>query len=221
MVTWIGKTLSSSIGKKYVMALSGLALIGFLVVHLAGNLQLYLDPQGLAFDEYERMLSANPLLIVAEIGLFALFAIHVFYALKLSVQNREARRERYAIRATRGERTIASASTLITGVALLVFLVIHVWDFRIAKMSAEEGFSLAGIVRARLERPVGAGIYLLSMIALALHLSHGFQSAFHTLGLKHPRVNPLIQKVSIGLAILLALGFASFPIYFLFTRGAR
>jgi succinate dehydrogenase / fumarate reductase cytochrome b subunit len=220
MLSWLGKTLSSSIGKKLVMALTGLGLIGFLIVHLSGNLLIYSAEQGKAFDAYEQTLSANPLLIVAEIGLLALFAVHVYFALRVSLQNREARRERYLVRASLGAKTLGSATTLLTGVVLLVFLVIHLWDFRIAKISEDEGYSMAALVRARLGQPVGAGVYLLSMIALGLHLSHGFQSALHTLGLKHPRINPVIGKVSLGLAVVLALGFASFPIYFFLTRGA-
>jgi succinate dehydrogenase / fumarate reductase, cytochrome b subunit len=220
-MSWLGKTLSSSIGKKYVMALTGLALVGFLVAHLSGNLLIYRGEGGEAFDAYESMLSSNPLLPIAEIGLLALFVIHIVLAFRLSMQNRESRRDRYAVRASRGEKTLASASMLATGIVILFFLVIHVWDFRIGKMSANEGYSMAAMVKARLQTPVGAGIYGLSMIALGLHVSHAFGSAFHTLGLKHPRFNPVIGRLSVALAVLLALGFASFPIYFFLTRGAR
>lgn len=220
-MSWLGRTLSSSIGKKLVMALTGLALVGFLIAHLAGNLLIYRGERGEGFDAYERMLTSNPLLPLAEIALLALFVVHVVLAFRLSLQNRESRRDRYAVRASRGEKTLASASMLATGVVILFFLVIHIWDFRIGKLAADEGYSMAGMVRARLETPVGAGIYLFSMIALGLHVSHAFGSAFHTLGLKHPRLDPLIGRLSIALAVLLALGFASFPIYFFLTRGAR
>lgn len=220
-MSWLGRTLSSSIGKKLVMALSGLALIGFLITHLSGNLLIYRGETGEAFDAYEHMLSSNPLLPVAEIALLALFVVHVALAFRLSMQNRESRRDRYAVRASRGAKTLASASMLTTGLVILFFLVIHLWDFRIGKTSAAEGYSMAAMVRARLQTPAGAGIYALSMIALGLHLSHAFRSAVHTLGLKHPRIDPVIGRLSIGIAVLLALGFASFPIFFFLTRGAR
>src|SRR5215211_153177 len=150
-MSWLGKTLSSSIGKKLVMALSGLALIGFLITHLSGNLLIYRGESGEAFDAYEHMLSSNPLLPVAEIALLALFVVHVALAFRLSMQNRESRRQRYAVRASRGEKTLASASMLTTGLVVLFFLVIHLWDFRIGKTSAQDGYSMAEMVRARLQ----------------------------------------------------------------------
>jgi succinate dehydrogenase / fumarate reductase cytochrome b subunit len=216
---WLAQTLSSSIGRKLVMAVTGLGLIGFLATHLAGNLLLYSDAEGLAYDEYERALTRNPaLLFVAELALFALFATHVVCALRLAMANREARSGRYVVRASRGEKTVGSSSMLVTGLVVLVFLVIHLLDFRIAKLSVEGEHSMAAMVRARLSEPLGAGIYLLAMVALGIHLSHAFHSALHTLGVTHPRVKALLVRASWTIAIVLATGFASFPVYFLLAR---
>ena len=218
MLSWIGRFLTSSIGKKTFMALTGLGLVGFLVVHLAGNLTLF--GSDTAFNAYSAKLeSYGVLLTAAEIGLAGLFAVHVASALRLSRENRAARPVGYALRATMGERTIGSASMLVTGLVVGVFVVVHVLDFRIPKLAGEID-DLAAAVRARLSSPLGALIYLVGVGALGLHLSHAIQSAFQTLGVNHPRWTPLLRSLARALALILTLGFASFPIV-LSLGGAR
>jgi succinate dehydrogenase / fumarate reductase cytochrome b subunit len=217
MLRWLTALLKASIGKKLVMAVSGLLLIGFLVVHLSGNLLLYVDAQGATFNSYGRAMDENPLIPIAEIGLFALFVIHIVFALRVSLENREARRERYSVRASSGASTFASSTMVITGIIVLLFLLVHLWDFRIGKLMAENREAgLAALVRRRLSEPWVAGLYLLGVIALGVHLRHAFRSAFQTLGASHPRLDPLLVKLSIALAILFTLGFASFPLFFWF-----
>jgi len=218
MIHWMQKLFLSSIGKKSVMAVSGLLLIGFLIAHLAGNLLLFKDDRGAAFDGYEQMLSSNPLLPLAEVGLLALFGGHIVMALILSAGNSAARRNRYEVDARHGGKTFSSTTMLITGLVIAGFLVIHILDFRIAKIGKDE-YSMAAMVRERLSSRLGAGVYIIAMLALGLHLRHAFQSALQTLGLHHPRWTPLVQKLSIALALILALGFASIPMYFLATAG--
>ncbi|MFN0007550.1 MAG: succinate dehydrogenase cytochrome b subunit [Planctomycetota bacterium] len=208
--------MSSSVGKKYVMAVSGLLLVGFLIAHLAGNLLIFSDKDGAAFDSYAHLLESNPLLPLAELALGLLFVVHIAMALRVSFQNRDARSQGYAVRADLGRRTIASGSMLITGLLVLVFLLIHLYDFRIGKLLDDPPpSSLAAFVKERLATPVGAAIYLAGVAALALHLRHAFRSAFQSLGANHPHLNPALEKVGIALAILLGLGFAAFPIVFL------
>ena len=209
MSTWLHRTLTSSIGRKVILALTGLGLIGFLVVHLAGNLTLYADRSGEAFDGYAHALESNPLLPVAEIGLLVLFAIHIGLALKLQFENREARTQRYAARANHGQKTAGSQSMLLTGLLVLGFLVLHLIDFRFASRAPE---GLAHMVRETLSKPLHGIAYAAFMVMLTLHLSHGFQSAFQSLGANHPRYAPLLRKAGIGLAVVLGIGFASFPI---------
>ena len=221
MLRWLGRTLSSSIGKKYIMALTGLALIGFLFVHLAGNLLLYSGQNGEAFEAYGKKLEENPLLPFAEIGLLLLFVVHIYYAFRLSAENREARRERYVVRASRGAQTLASASMLVTGLGVLIFLIIHVYDFRIGKMFSEAPASEWKMVRTRLHQPLAAAIYVAGVTALGIHLQHAFRSAFQTLGVSHPRFNYLLVKLGWAVAIVLGVGFVSFPIYFLWTGDSR
>jgi succinate dehydrogenase / fumarate reductase cytochrome b subunit len=220
VTSWWRRVVGSSIGRKFVMAASGILLLGFLIVHLAGNLLIYSGEHGRAFDEYARRLEENPFLPAAEIGLFVLFAVHIFMALRVTGENRAARRHGYAVRSSMGERTIASSSMIVTGIVVMIFLIVHLADFRIGKLSAaNETVGLAELVGRRLKEPLGAAVYLIGVAALGVHLRHAFRSSLQTLGVNHPRLNPLLVRIGWTLAIVLGLGFASFPIFF-FTSGA-
>jgi succinate dehydrogenase cytochrome b subunit len=216
MLSWLKRTADSSIGKKVLMALSGLALIGFLIAHLAGNLTFYADSDGAAFDHYAETLESNPLLPLAEFGLLVLFVAHIALGLRVTAQNRDARKSRYAIRTSHGARTPGSSTMILTGLVILVFLVVHLMHFRLQK---DDGVSMAGLVYEELSKPLGAGVYVVGMIALAMHVSHAFKSALQTLGLNHPKYTPVLDKVSLGLGVLLGLGFVSFPLYVFFLGG--
>ena len=218
-MSWLRRTFDSSLGKKYLVAATGIALVGFLVVHLTGNLLIF-SGKGESFDAYAKSLDSNPLLPIAEVFLGVLFVGHITFALRANAANREARSQGYAVRASLGKKNLSSVSMVITGLVVLVFLVIHLYDFRWTKMSQPDGTSLAGLVRERLSQPLGAGVYLLGVLALAIHLRHAFRSAFQTLGVNHPRLNPMLEKLTWAVAVLFGLGFASFPIYFLLSRGS-
>lgn len=221
MLNWLTKTFSSSIGKKYLVAVSGLALIGFLVVHLAGNLTLYADDDGSAFDAYAHALESNPLLPIAEILLAGLFLGHIALALHVSRQNRDAKgAQGYRVRTTMGRATPASRSMIVTGVLVLVFLAIHLWDFRIqAFFGPWENGTLAGMVKDRLGSPAGMVIYALGSVLVGVHLSHGVRSTFQSLGIHHPRYQPLLRNLGLTLSVLLGVGFLSFPLVFFFLRS--
>lgn len=219
MLTWMRTTLSTSIGKKVVMALSGAALVGFLAAHLAGNLTIYADQDGRAFDNYAAILEANPLLPVAEIGLAVLFAVHVFFAVRISMENRRARASRYAVTTGKGKKTLASTSMIWTGLVVLGFLFVHLWDFRISKELDGAPESLAAMVRARLSSGVGATIYLVGIAVLGVHLSHGIRSAFQSIGVRHPAFDGFLTRLGWVLTFVFVAGFASFPLYFLFAGG--
>jgi succinate dehydrogenase / fumarate reductase cytochrome b subunit len=218
-MSWLRRTFDSSLGKKYLVAATGIALVGFLVVHLSGNLTIYADKSGESFDTYAHTLDSNPLLPIAELFLGILFVGHIAFALRSNVRNREARSQGYAVRATLGKKNLSSVSMVVTGLVVLVFLVIHLYDFRVGRLLVPKDTSLAGLVRDRLSTPLGAGVYLLGVGALSIHLRHAFRSAFQSLGVNHPRLNPLLERLTWAVAVLFGLGFASFPIYFLATRG--
>jgi succinate dehydrogenase / fumarate reductase cytochrome b subunit len=218
-MSWLRRTFDSSLGKKYLVAATGIALVGFLVVHLSGNLTIYADKSGESFDKYAHTLDSNPLLPLAELLLGILFVAHIAFALRSNVRNREARSQGYAVRASLGKKNLSSVSMVVTGLLVLVFLVIHLYDFRVGRLLVPKETSLASLVRDRLSKPLGAGVYLLGVGALSIHLRHAFRSAFQSLGLNHPRLNPVLERLTWAVAILFGLGFASFPIYFMATGG--
>ena len=209
MLTWLTRTARSSIGRKALVALTGLALIGFLIAHLAGNMTFYADSDGAAFDGYAHTLESNPLLPLAEIGLIVLFLAHIGMAVRLTIENRKARPQAYMVKKSHGGRTPGSRTMVVTGILILLFVILHLFHFRFQK---SEDVSLAALVRFELSKPLASAAYVVGILALGLHLSHAFQSALQTLGLNHPKYTPLIKKVSVGLAILLTVGFLSFPI---------
>ena len=199
------------------MAATGLLLVGFLVIHLAGNLLLFADDTGATFDAYAKQYHDRPaLLYTAEVLLVALFWCHIYLAFRTTLDNREARQRGYAIRQSLGKRTIASASMFVTGAIVLGFLIVHLLDFRL-NPDSEQG--LARLVRARLTSPLGISIYAVALLALGLHLSHGVRSALQTLGVNHPRFNPVLSKAALALAVILFLGFLSIPLLLLGGGG--
>lgn len=215
-MSWFGKALASSVGKKIVMGLTGLMLVGFLVEHLHGNLKLIEDPSGASFDEYVRFLKGfGPLLVLAEVGLALLFLAHVYLAFRLTLENLQARRQRYVVRNNRGASTAGSVSMFYTGAIILGYLLKHLLDFR---FDARFFDSPHDAVQAKLSQPGHAVIYLVAAIVLGVHLSHGFRSAFQSIGLSHPRWDPLLERLGKFVAFLFAVGFAAFPLYYLFIR---
>ena len=217
MLSRFGAFLRSSIGKKALMALSGLMLIGFLIAHVLGNLTLYGDGDGTKFNEYAHKLeSLGPVKLAAEVGLLALFVAHISLGMRTAMANREARPQRYKDTPAKGARSAASITMIATGAVVLVFLVIHIIDFRLADFSK---IGLAQLVIERLSTPLGAGIYFVGMLVLGVHLWHGFQSAFQTLGLRHPTYACAIRNVGMAIAVVTAGLFATFPVLCLVFKG--
>lgn len=205
----LGIFLRSSIGRKFLMSLTGAALMVFVLAHLLGNLTLFADSSGAAFDRYAHALESNPLLPLAEVGLAVLFVVHIALGIRLALDNREARPARYKELSAHGERSLASLTMPVTGVLVLIFLVVHLIDFRLATRDPD---GLAGMVVARLRTPLAALVYVVGVVALGVHLWHAFQSAFQSLGLFHPRYRELVRKGGRAFAVLVAVGFAAFPV---------
>ncbi|MCE9594986.1 MAG: succinate dehydrogenase cytochrome b subunit [Planctomycetes bacterium] len=217
MTRRLSSSLSSSIGKKALMSVTGLLLIGFLVVHLAGNLTLFSDDTGEHFDAYStKLMSFGPLLTLAEIGLAVLFVVHLALGLRVTFENRAARAQRYALERDRGSRSFASSTMLVTGCLVLVFVVVHLLDFRFRERASD---GLAAMVVRRLSEPAGVLIYLVGVTALGIHLSHAFRSALQTLGLNDTRFDRPLVRLGRVLAIGLGVGFALFPL--ILFSGAR
>jgi succinate dehydrogenase / fumarate reductase, cytochrome b subunit len=221
MLRWIAKALATSIGKKILLGLTGCLLLLFLLEHLVGNLFLYIDAEGSAFNAYVAHLQGfGPLLKVGEVMMVLLFAVHIILAIQLTLENRAARKQKYVVRSSRGGQTLGSRSMILTGLLLLCFLGMHMFDFRFNAEFMAEGGHAASVMQA-MSTPLTAVLYLAALGLVGFHVSHGFQSALQSLGINHPRWTPLIRQGSIAVAVFFALAFASFPIYYLFfwTEG--
>ncbi len=201
------------------MALTGLLMCGFLVVHLAGNFLLFSSPE--AFNQYAHFMLNNPLIMVAEWGLVVLFGLHALTGVVLIVENRAARDHPYAMRRTRLKgKSLSLVSMAITGPLLLVFLVLHLTHFRFGPeyVGVAGGLEVRDLYRTVAEyyrQPLNVLLYLGSMLVVALHVQHGFWSAFQSLGINHPRYNRLLELASNGFAALILIGFASIPVSFI------
>ena len=203
----------SSIVKKAIMALTGLAWFGFVIVHLGGNLLLYRGPE--SFNSYSDKLLANPFLIPAEIALVVFLLSHALSALRVTRENLTARPDRYVYKvASTGSSTFASRTMWYGGVIVLLFIIIHVWMFKFGDQSGEYG--LWGLVVRSFKNPLIAAWYIFAMLPLGLHLSHGFSSAFQTLGVIQPRWRPGLQKTGLVLGWVLAVGFILLPLWAFF-----
>lgn len=219
-MNWLRKVLTSSIGKKVQMGISGLLLCGFLVTHLGGNLLLFVPDGGKSYNDYAHALHAQKLLLpVAEVGLLVLFAWHLLMALTTNKENAEARPVDYSMKRTKMDpgpiAQPASSVMMATGVVVLLFVLLHLADFRFEMRNpgseGEEPFDKA--VRL-LKDPITCVGYIIGTLVLGYHLLHGFQSAFQSLGLNHPKYTPLIKKLSVVFAIVVGAGFASLPLWF-------
>lgn len=219
----------SSVGKKYLNAISGLALFGFIIVHLGGNLTLFAGGKGELFNSYAHHLeSLGPLLVVAEIGLIAFFLFHIGSAISVRMSKREARPVPYAVTASKGgpsRQSLASRSMLVTGLVLLLFIPLHVWMFKfnggsphaMTELHGKEVKDLYALVVATFQNPGVVGLYTAVMLLLGLHLRHGFWSALQSLGAMSPKLSPVIYSAGLLLAILLAGGFLILPLWIYFS----
>lgn len=223
------KFLTSSIGQKYVMAASGLSLVGFVIVHLLGNLPLYLSDSSV-FNAYaEGFVRLGLILNVMEAGLLVLFVLHFVLGLGLKVCNRCARPVGYrSCPSSKGgdnRNSVGARTMAITGILLLAFLILHIWQFRLGP-GIPEGYAvvigdeqvrdLYRLVREIFANPLFAGIYALAMVLLGFHLRHGIWSAFQSLGILTDRTSALLYRVALVLALLLAAGFFFIPLWHFF-----
>jgi len=197
--------LSSPIGKKMGMALTGLILYGFLVGHLTGNLLLLKDDGGRSFNAYSDFLINHPLLIPAEIFLVIVFALHLFLAISVTRDNRRARTVGYQTTQSVGGRSFASHTMIYSGVVILVFLVLHLKTFKYG----DKPSGLYDLVLATFQQTGYLIWYAVAMLVLGFHLWHAFHSAFQTLSIRSDK----IKSLGLVLCLVLALGFGFLPVY--------
>jgi len=213
----------SSITKKVVMALAGLFLITFLLVHLGINLLLMCNDEGAAFMVAVDFMTTNPLIKVMEIFLMGGFAIHILIGVIIQIQNWLARPVRYKVEGY-SHLSFFSKYMIHTGAIIFVFLCIHFINFYFVKLgfvSPPEGigqhdfYQMATLLFAD---KFYAILYVILMVFLGFHLHHAFQSAFQTLGLNHTKYTPVIKALGTIYAIVVPLGFASIPLFFMFIK---
>jgi succinate dehydrogenase / fumarate reductase cytochrome b subunit len=210
--------VSSTLGQKVLVALTGVGLLAFLVVHLAGNLLLYAG--GDAYNHYAEALHANALVPVVEVGLLLFFLVHIGLSLALKARSSAARPETYeSLRTKQGQPWYAPSRTMVvTGVMILAFALLHVWDVRVPRLLGWPTGSELEHTFHVLRNGVSGPVYLVGSLLVGYHVSHGFQSAFQSLGLRFPAYSTPLKRAGLVIGILIAVGFASFPVYALLTR---
>ncbi len=218
---WLSESLNSSIGKKIIMAVTGLFLIMFLTVHFLGNLTLFANDGGIAFNNYAKLLRSMKFTVIFEVGLGLLFVFHIFNGLRLWLENKKARPINYTVKGIRKNTTIFSRTMIITGSTVFIFLVIHLYSFFVKHTLLHQGNSIFGLVKTAFMDPIYSWFYVLAVCFLAFHLNHGFQSAFQTFGWTHKKYTPLVKFIGAAYAVIMAIGFSSMPIYFLFFYGGK
>ncbi len=228
-MSWLTKYLSSSLGQKVIMSLTGLFLMLFLVVHLAGNLQLLNDDGGESFNTYAFFMTHNPLIKAISYTLYAFILLHAYQGIALWLGNRAARgKARYAVSHTRSTER-AARNMAWFGIVIFIFLVLHLWQFwlqmKLGALPAVEVDAydhpvqnLYQPVMEAFANPLYVIFYVACMVVIAFHLWHGFWSSFQTLGLDHKRYTPLIKALGYVYAVGISAGFALIPIWIYLFR---
>ena len=208
-MNWLINTLTSSVGKKILMSVTGLSFCGFLAAHLGGNLTIYGGQE--MFNSYaEHLHSLGVLLTFFEWGLLFFAVIHVLTGLTLFYQNYRARPVRYRVNKQGGGRTLGSRSMPYTGILLLAFVIFHLANFSFVDKT---NTTIYAIVTEAFSDPRYVVLYIAAMIVAAVHVSHGFWSAFQTLGANHPKYMPFIRTLSLAFALIVGIGFGALPIF--------
>jgi succinate dehydrogenase / fumarate reductase cytochrome b subunit len=208
----------SSLTKKYIMGLSGLFLILFLIVHCGLNCLVFLNDGGKTFSSAAHFMGSNILMRTLEIGLVIGFLVHIFDGFMLWYQNAKARPQGYAKVDASKNSPWYSRSMGILGTLLLMFLIIHAGDFwipnRANQFTTGVEKDLFAMMKEEFSSPIIVLLYVLSCFSLFWHLLHGFKSAFQSLGLNHSKYNGIIEKTGVAFSIIVPTLFALMPIGF-------
>ncbi len=221
---------ASSLGRKYLMGLSGCALFLFVVGHMAGNLQIFLGPE--ALNRYAHFLQHTPeLLWPVRLGLLALVVLHGLTATRLWLQNRAARPQGYAV-ADPLESSYASRTMVLSGVVVAVFIVYHLLHFTVQSVplnltgadfrqlhDAQGRHDVYKMVILAFNQPWVSGFYVVGMALLCLHLRHGVQAWFQSLGLRNDAWREVLDRFAWGAALVIFVGNCSIPVSILLGFG--
>ncbi len=218
-VTKISAFYRSSIGKKIIVALTGLLLIGFIIGHLLGNLQIFFGPEYI--NSYaEKLRSLGVLLWVIRGFLLLTVLLHIFFTISLAIDNRRARPQAYQ-KKKHVKATFASRSMALSGLVLLAFIIFHLAHFtvrvtdprfQLLKADPLNQYDVYSMMVYGFQNPIVSGFYILAMFLLALHLSHGTSSFFQSLGLNDKKLTPRLAMLGRVFAVLIFVGYVSIPI---------
>jgi succinate dehydrogenase / fumarate reductase, cytochrome b subunit len=217
------RLLSSSVGTKLLIGLTGLALFIYLILHLAGNALIFAGPD--VFNEYSHALISNPLIIPIEIGLLLVFVLHVYKAGRMWVDNQAARPDKYQKTAYAGHtsrKSFASSSMIVSGAIIFFFVLVHVKQFKFGSWYQVAGSDeIRDLYRTEIEvfqQPFWVLFYVVGTLVAGLHLRHGIASGFQSIGVDHPLYTKRLTRLGIVLAIVIGGGLAVIPVLIYFTH---
>ena len=216
------RVLSSSVGTKLLIGLTGLLLFAYLILHLAGNLIVFAGQD--TFNGYSHALISNPLVVPAEIGLILVFLLHILKAVTMWFRNQAARPAGYVRKTWAGHtsrKSLSSTTMIWTGLVILVFVGVHLQQFKFGPWYEIGDPPVRDLYRTEAEvftSPIWVGLYVFCMVLVGLHLRHGISSAFQSLGVSHPVYTKRLVTAGTVVAVLIALGFAIIPIWVYVTR---
>jgi succinate dehydrogenase / fumarate reductase cytochrome b subunit len=211
--------LQSMVGRKIVMSATGLFMIFFVIIHLLGNMSLFNGPDGI--NAYAAMLqSLGPFIWLVRLAMFSVLCLHLFFGIRLTLENRSAKPQTYAVRKNLSA-SFAGRNMIWTGLIIAAYLVYHLLHFTLRviapEFSASQNHDVMGrpdvfsMVVHSFRSALVSAVYVMAMVAVALHLSHGIQSMVQTLGLNNEKTLPVMAKIGIASALILFLGYAAIP----------
>lgn len=216
----IRQYFSSTVGRKQSMAVAGLGLCGFILTHAAGNMLLFKSAE--AYNRYSHALVTNPFIFVAEAALVVMFLAHLIYGIALSIRNKRARPTAYAMHASGPkETTRATRMMLVQGLVILIFVIYHLVTFKYGPhydvtYESVQMRDIFRLVHEIFQNQIYVWWYVVAVLLLCFHVTHGFYSALQTLGIHHPQYTPTFQKISVGYGVFVTAMFVSQPVYMLY-----
>lgn len=226
-MSWFNTFLTSSIGRKIVMAATGLFLITFLIVHCSINAMIFFNDGGKTFNLAAHFMGTNVIIRIMEIVLFAGLIIHIIQAYLLAVANKKARPAGYVVNNRSANSRWYSRSMTLLGTLLLLFLIMHINHFWLESrlggnlgvehlpevtIGSKTVLNLYSEMIATFQSPLVVVLYVLGVISLCWHLIHGFQSAFQTFGINHKKYTPFIKSFGVAFSVIICFVFALMPI---------
>jgi succinate dehydrogenase / fumarate reductase cytochrome b subunit len=217
------RVFSSSVGTKLLIGLTGLALFAYLILHLAGNALIFAGPE--IFNEYSHALISNPLILPIEIGLLAIFLLHVYKAVTNYFANLAARPAGYAMKKYAGHtsrKSVASSTMIWSGLVIFLFILVHVKQFKYgAWYQTASGSPIRDLARTEFEvfsEPLWVAFYVVCTLLVGLHLRHGISSGFQSLGFDHPVYTRRLTMWGVVFAVIIGGGLAFIPVWVYLTR---